>query len=252
MKRAIYIIITVMTMTAHADRICAQSWGGLVIEEMIKEHRSSALNLGVRSTVETENRQLHNKSRESSKFYQNVQKAYDEYLRLFDVLYTIVQGGATMYNVGTTITDIARRVEDFKSLIDMYYDKCLSHGSIASTDTIIVNVGRRMGESIYKDAKQFAINLGTLQDIAAYATGKAACKTTDLLCIFDNMNKFLDNVRNKIDAAYFTIWKYIMCRAYYWKPSLYAPRGMKVICSDAIKAWAEKAQRAVSKVQGIL
>lgn len=239
-----------MTMMAYGVKTQAQV-GGAVIEAMIEDHRNSAYHLGTRSTVEVANKGLHDSSKESSAFYKKVQDAYDEYMELFDILYAIIRGGATMYNVGTTISDIGDRVGDFKELIDTYYDRCLSHGSIATSDTLIVNVGKRMGDSIYKDAKEFAINLGNLWDIAAYASGKAACKTSDLLYIFDSMNKSLDNIRLKIDAAYMTLWKYIMCRAYYWKPSLYAPKGKKIICSDAIKVWAEKAQKAISVISKI-
>lgn len=250
MRRAIYITIMAMAIMAYSGKIHAQI-GGLVIEAMVGDHQKSAYNLGVRSNVEFTNKELHNSSKKSSEFYKKVQDAYDEYMKLFDVLYTIIRGGATMYNVGTTISDIGDRVGDFKELIDTYYDQCLSHGSIASSDTLIVNVGKRMGVSIYKDAMEFAVNLNNLWDIAAYASGKAACKTTDLLNIFDSMNKSLDNIRLKIDAAYMTLWKYIMCRAYYWKPSLYTPKGKKIICSDAIKVWAEKAKKAISVVSKI-
>ena len=91
--------------STYSGKIHAQI-GGLVIEAMVGDHQKSAYNLGVRSNVEFTNKELHNSSKKSSEFYKKVQDAYDEYMKLFDVLYTIIRGGATMYNVGTTISDI--------------------------------------------------------------------------------------------------------------------------------------------------
>lgn len=48
-----------------------------------------------------------------------------------------------------------------------------------------------------------------------YATGAAACSTSDLLLILTNINNSLDNINKHLNKAYFETWRYIQVRIGY-------------------------------------
>lgn len=60
-----------------------------------------------------------------------------------------------------------------------------------------------------------------------YATGAAACSTSDLLMVLEAINRSLDNIERHLNRAYFETWRYIQVRIGYWKAKVYRSRTMR-------------------------
>ncbi len=71
----------------------------------------------------------------------------------------------------------------------------------------------REGEQLYK----------SVSDLVLYATGAAACSTSDLLMVLEAINRSLDNIERHLNRAYFETWRYIQVRIGYWKARYIAP-----------------------------
>ena len=61
----------------------------------------------------------------------------------------------------------------------------------------------------------------SVSDLVLYATGAAACSTSDLLVVLTSINQSLDNIKKHLNTAYFETWKYIQVRIGYWKAQVY-------------------------------
>ena len=58
------------------------------------------------------------------------------------------------------------------------------------------------GEQLYK----------SLNDLVLYATGAAACSTSDLLMVMEAINGSLDDIERHLNRAYMETWRYIQVR----------------------------------------
>ena len=67
------------------------------------------------------------------------------------------------------------------------------------------------GDNLYK----------SVSDLVLYATGAAACSTSDLILVLSSINQSLDNIKKHLNKAYFDTWKYIQVRIGYWKRQVY-------------------------------
>ena len=91
-------------------------------------------------------------------------------------------------------------------MLEDFNKKCLERGNIVSTDTLIITINARAlakiadeGDNLYK----------SVSDLVLYATGAAACSTSDLILVLSSINQSLDNIKKHLNKAYFDTWKYI-------------------------------------------
>ena len=152
-------------------------------------------------------------------------------LDVIDVLYQTLRTSLNVYSTYETVSD---RIDDYKDMLTAYNEKCLSRGNIVSTDTLIITINLRMlqkvadeGDNLYK----------SVSDLVLYATGAAACSTSDLLLVLNSINTSLDNIRIHLNKAYFETWRYIQVRIGYWKRQVYRAKTKREIIDDAFWRW---------------
>lgn len=84
------------------------------------------------------------------------------------------------------------------------------------------------GEQLYK----------SVSDLVLYATGAAACSTSDLLLVLEAVNTSLDDIERHLNRAYIETWRYIQVRIGYWKAKIYRPK-VKEIIDGAFGRWSK-------------
>ena len=188
----------------------------------------------VRSTLEASNKLLHDYSSKANIDYKDINRELDKYTRAFDVIDVLYQSLRTSLNIYNTYETISDRVGDYKAMLDDFNRKCLERGDIVSTDTQIIAINVR---AIAKIADEGDNLYRSVCDLVLYATGAAACSTSDLLLILTNINNSLDNIRKHLNQAYFETWKYIQVRIGYWKRQVYRAKTMQEIVNDAFGRW---------------
>ena len=70
-----------------------------------------------------------------------------------------------------------------------------------------------------------------------YATGAAACSTSDLLMVLETVNQSLDDIERHLNRAYIETWRYIQVRIGYWKSKVYRERTKREIIDGAFGRW---------------
>lgn len=114
--------------------------------------------------------------------------------------------------------------------------KVLKRNKLALQDTIIIRISLRCIDRISAEGKSL---YRSVSDLVLYATGAAACSTSDLMLVLENINTSLDNIKKLLNAAYFDTWRYIQVRIGYWKESIYTPRSRSLIIEDAFGRWRQ-------------
>jgi hypothetical protein len=76
-----------------------------------------------------------------------------------------------------------------------------------------------------------------VSDLVLYATGAAACSTSDLILVLSSINQSLDNIKKHLNKAYFDTWKYIQVRIGYWKRQVYRAKTKQEIIEGAFGRW---------------
>ena len=186
------------------------------VEAYINDHKEQRSLLLVRSTLEASNKEL------------------DKYTRAFDVIDVLYQSLRTSLNVYNTYENISDRIGDYKDMLSDFKEKCLERGNIVSTDTMIVTINMR---ALAKIAEEGDNLYSSVSDLVLYATGAAACTTSDLLRVLTNINNSLDNIRKHLNKAYFDTWRYIQVRIGYWKRQVYRAKTKLEIVNDAFGRW---------------
>ena len=204
------------------------------VEAYINDHKEQRSLLLVRSTLEASNKLLHDYSSKANIDYKDINRELDKYTRAFDVIDVLYQSLRTSLNIYNTYETISDRVGDYKDMLDDFNRKCLERGDIVSTDTQIIAINVR---AIAKIADEGDNLYRSVSDLVLYATGAAACSTSDLLLILTNINNSLDNIRKHLNQAYFETWKYIQVRIGYWKRQVYRAKTMQEIVNDAFGRW---------------
>jgi hypothetical protein len=204
------------------------------VEAYINDHKEQRSLLLVRSTLEASNKLLHDYSSKANIDYKDINRELDKYTRAFDVIDVLYQSLRTSLNIYNTYETISDRVCDYKDMLDDFNRKCLERGDIVSTDTQIITINVR---AIAKIADEGDNLYRSVCDLVLYATGAAACSTSDLLLILTNINNSLDNIRKHLNQAYFETWKYIQVRIGYWKRQVYRAKTMQEIVNDAFGRW---------------
>lgn len=204
------------------------------IEAYINDHKEQRSILLVRSTLEASNKLLHDYSSEANIDYKNINKELDKYTRAFDVIDILYQSLRTSLNVYHTYETVSTRIGDYKDMLEAYHKKCLSRGNIVSTDTLIITVNVYALQRITDECDNL---YKSVSDLVLYATGAAACTTSDLLVVISNINTSLDNIQRHLNKAYFDTWRYIQVRIGYWKRQVYRAQTKEEMVQDAFGRW---------------
>lgn len=204
------------------------------VEAYIHDHKKQRSLLLARSTLEYSNKLLHDYSKKETVGYKELNVDLDKYTRAFDVIDVMYQSLRTALNVKGTYETVSDRLSDYKHLLEDFQDKVVKRKHIELADTLILSVNARAirniayeGEHLYK----------SVSDLVLYATGAAACSTSDLLMILDDINDSLDTIERHLNKAYFETWRYIQLRMGYWKEQIYRTRTKQEILNDAFGRW---------------
>lgn len=219
--------------------LCAKAqWGFDVpsVEAYISDHKNQRSILLARATLEQCNKLLHEYSSESAVDYKDLNFDLDKYTRAFDVIDLIYQSTRTAFNVKDTYNNVSDRISGYKKMLNDFNEKCLSRGKIEPSDTLIITVNLRCIKKIGDEAQNL---YRSMTDLVLYATGAAACSTSDLMMVLNSINASLDNIRYHINKAYFDTWRYIQVRIGYWKSSVYRNKPLREIIDDAFGRWRE-------------
>lgn len=204
------------------------------IEAYISDHKNQRSLLLARATLEHSNALLHEYSKTANVNYKEINIELDKYTRAFDVIDLLYQTLRTSLNTYDTYNSIHDRVIDYKNLLEDYYEKCLSRGNIVSTDTLIISINYHMLENIADECENI---YKSFSDLVLYATGAAACSTSNLMLVITSINQSLDNIQKQLNTSYISTWKYIQVRIGYWKAQVYRAKTINEIIQGAYGRW---------------
>lgn len=204
------------------------------IEAYISDHKNQRSLLLARATLEHSNALLHEYCKTANVNYKEINIELDKYTRAFDVIDLLYQTLRTSLNTYDTYNTIHDRVIDYKNLLEDYYEKCLSRGNIVSTDTLIISINYHMLENIADECENI---YKSFSDLVLYATGAAACSTSNLMLVITSINQSLDNIQKQLNSSYISTWKYIQVRIGYWKAQVYRAKTINEIIQGAYGRW---------------
>ena len=204
------------------------------VEAYINDHKKQRSLLLARSTLELSNQLLHEYSSDATVEYKTLNVDLDKYTRAFDVLDVLYQSLRTSLNVYSTYNTVSDRITDYKNLLEDYREKVLERNKIAVSDTIIISVNLRCIQKIADEGQHL---YRSVSDLVLYATGAAACSTSDLLLVLESINTSLDNIERHLNRSYFETWRYIQLRMGYWKEAVYRTKTKRQLIDDAFGRW---------------
>ena len=206
------------------------------VEAYINDHKKQRSLLLARSTLELSNQLLHEYSSDATVEYKSLNVDLDKYTRAFDVIDVLYQSLRTSLNVYSTYNTVSDRITDYKNLLEDYREKVLERNKIAVSDTIIISVNLRCIQKIADEGQHL---YRSVSDLVLYATGAAACSTSDLLLVLESINTSLDNIERHLNRSYFETWRYIQLRMGYWKEAVYRTKTKRQLIDDAFGRWRE-------------
>lgn len=232
-SKILTILICLLTLLPSVAK-AQVGFDAVSIEAYIKDHKQQRSLLLVRSTLEASNKLLHDYSGDANIGFRDINKELDKYTRAFDVIDILYQSLRTSLNMYSTYENVSDKVGDYRKMLNDFRKKCLKRGNIMSTDTLIITINTKAlakiadeGDNLYR----------SVSDLLLYATGAAACSTSDLLLIITSINNSLDNINKHLNKAYFETWRYIQVRIGYWKKQVYRAKSKEEIISDAFGRW---------------
>ena len=229
-ERHIRYMAIVIMVVAFPLKVSAQwNFDIVSVEAYINDHKQQRSLLLARSTLELSNQLLHEYSSEAAVDFKELNVDLDKYTRAFDVI-------DILYNVYSTYNSVSDRVGDYKDLLDDYYTKVVERNRMELMDTLIIGISLRCVQRIAEDGKQL---YRSMSDLVLYATGAAACSTSDLLLVLESINQGLDNIERHLNKAYFETWRYIQLRMGYWKESIYIAKDKSQIANEAFRRWRD-------------
>jgi len=235
--RNIRHIVLLMMVAVFPLEISAQwNFDIVSVEAYINDHKQQRSLLLARSTLELSNQLLHEYSSEAAVGYKELNIDLDKYTRAFDVIDILYQSLRTSLNVYSTYNTVSDRIGDYKDLLNDYYTKVVERNKMELHDTLIIGISLRCVERIAEDGKQL---YRSMSDLVLYATGVAACSTSDLLLVLESINQGLDNIERHLNKAYFETWRYIQLRMGYWKESIYLAKDKSQIANEAFRRWRD-------------
>ena len=219
MKRGwTYILGLLIMLLASLSANAQWSFDVETVEAYINDHKQQRSLLLARSTLEHSNKLLHEYSRRETVGYKELNVDLDKYTRACDVIDVMYQSLRTALNVHSTYKGVSERISDYKEMLEDFNEKVIKRKHIELADTLILSINAgaiRMiaqeGEYLYK----------SVSDLVLYATGAAACSTSDLQMVLNSINCSLDNIEKHLNRAYFETWRYIQVRIGYWKEKVY-------------------------------
>ncbi len=227
---AILMLLTLFPIMSRAQ----YGFDVVSVEAYINDHKQQRSLLLVRSTLEASNKLLHDYTSDANIGFKDINAQLDRYTRAFDIIDVLYHSLRTSLNVYNTYETVSDRIGEYKDMLDDYNDKCLSRGNIVSTDTLIITINAK---ALTKIAGECENLYRSVSDLVLYATGAAACSTSDLLLVLNNINESLDNIKKHLNKAYFETWKYIQVRIGYWKRQVYRAKTKQEIINDAFGRW---------------
>ena len=231
-----YMVI-LMLVAVFPLKVSAQwNFDIVSVEAYINDHKQQRSLLLARSTLELSNQLLHEYSSEAAVDFKELNVDLDKYTRAFDVIDILYQSLRTSLNVYSTYNTVSDRIGDYKDLLDDYYTKVVERNRMELHDTLIIGISLRCVERIAEDGKQL---YRSMSDLVLYATGVAACSTSDLLLVLESINQGLDNIERHLNKAYFETWRYIQLRMGYWKESIYLAKDKSQIANEAFRRWRD-------------
>ena len=229
------IIIALLLITLFPNTALAQ-WGfdAVSVEAYINDHKKQRSLLLARSTLEYSNQLLHEYSSEEVGKYKELNVDLDKYTRAFDIIDVMYQSLRTVLNVKNTYTTVSDRIGDYKKLLEDFNEKILRRGRIEPSDALILTINEKAIRDIAQEGEQL---YKSVSDLVLYATGAAACSTSDLLMVLEAVNKSLDDIERHLNRAYIETWRYIQVRIGYWKEKIYRARTKQEIIEGAFGRW---------------
>lgn len=236
MNRPFSILILLLFMMVPQMTKAQWAFDFVSVEAYINDHKKQRSLLLARSTLELSNQLLHEYSSDGTVEYKTLNVDLDKYTRAFDVLDVLYQSLRTSLNVYSTYNTVSDRITDYKNLLEDYREKVLERNKIAVSDTIIISVNLRCIQKIADEGQHL---YRSVSDLVLYATGAAACSTSDLLLVLESINTSLDNIERHLNRSYFETWRYIQLRMGYWKEAVYRTKTKRQLIDDAFGRWRE-------------
>ena len=236
MNRPFSILILLLFMMVPQMTKAQWAFDFVSVEAYINDHKKQRSLLLARSTLELSNQLLHEYSSDATVEYKTLNVDLDKYTRAFDVIDVLYQSLRTSLNVYSTYNTVSDRITDYKNLLEDYREKVLERNKIAVSDTIIISVNLRCIQKIADEGQHL---YRSVSDLVLYATGAAACSTSDLLLVLESINTSLDNIERHLNRSYFETWRYIQLRMGYWKETVYRTKTKRQLIDDAFGRWRE-------------
>lgn len=126
-----------------------------------------------------------------------------------------------------------KEIGDYKKLLEDFNERIVKRGRIDPGDAVILAINEKAIRDIANDGEQL---YKSVSDLVLYATGAAACSTSDLLLVLEAVNTSLDDIERHLNRAYIETWRYIQVRIGYWKAKIYRPK-VKEIIDGAFGRW---------------
>lgn len=233
-QRKGYILVLTLTLLVPFPASAQWSFDFESVEAYINDHRHQRSLLLARSTLEESNKLLHDYSKDGITSYKELNVELDKYTRAFDVIDVMYQSLRTALNVYSTYGNVSDRIGDYKTMLEEFKEKVVKRDRIELADTLILSINARAIQDIAKEGEYL---YRSVSDLILYATGAAACSTSDLLMVLDSINNSLDNIESHLNKAYIETWRYIQVRIGYWKEKVYRTRTIQEIIDDAFGRW---------------
>ncbi len=240
MRKYLLLMMLILPMAVKAQ----YNFDFLSVEAYINDHKQQRSLLLARSTLETGNTLLHEYSADATHDYKELNVDLDKYTRAFDVIDVIYQSVRTGMNVYSTYNTVSDRIGDYKKMLEDYNSKVLKRGKFEVSDTVIITINLHLLNTIAAEGKEL---YKSVSEVALYATGAAACSTSDLILLLESINTNLDNIEVHLNKAYFDTWRYIQLRMGYWKSEIYNAQTKEQIAKDAYGRWRKSTYDALHK-----
>ena len=234
MVKRLILIVTLMLMLLPNVARAQWTFDVTSVEAYINDHKKQRSLLLARSTLEYSNKLLHDYTQKETGEYKTLNVELDKYTRAFDVIDVMYQSLRTVLNVKSTYETVSERIGDYKRLLEDFNSKVVKRKHIELADTMLISINARAIKLIAADGEQL---YKSVNDLVLYATGAAACSTSDLLMVLESVNNSLDNIERHLNSAYFETWRYVQVRMGYWKEKVYRTKSKAEILDDAFGRW---------------
>lgn len=242
------LVLLMLFILAPASKSMAQyGFDVLSLEALITDHKGVRDSLKLRNTIEAGIVVLHELVNDTVMGYKEVNRQLDKYQRSFDIINVIVSGACTVMKGYTTYNAVKDRLTGIGEVLQEFEKECLEQGNIETSDTLIINVSKRMVEKIIDDADALKSSLG---DLMAYAVGDPKTKvgimemtTARLFEIINNINDALDAIREHVTEAYVKILQYCKARmSPFWNRKVFHSQSVGQIARGALEIWLNNAK----------